>query len=124
MSDKRKARRWSRRLTVRYGRNELAFPETTSDLSVGALYLVTHNEPPPLDTRLHLQLMLEGGRSLHFEGVVRRHQLGEPDESEVGGFGVRFMLPAELLPEMVPSPRDQGRHAVVYETENELREAF
>ena len=108
MTEKRKHRRLSRRLTVRYGERELDHTAFTTDVSSGGCF-VTAARLPPLDTRLHLQLQLGPERCLYFEGMVRRHKQVPAGltTSARGGFSVRFLPPAEAMTEVlgtVPGP--------------------
>ncbi len=102
MTEKRKHRRLSRRLSVRYGEQELTHAAFTTDVSSGGCF-ITSARLPPLHTRLHVQLVVGAGRSLYFEAEVRRHKQVPPGLSVAarGGFSVRFLPPAEAMTEVL-----------------------
>ena len=104
MTEKRRHRRLSRRLSVRYGEGELTHTAFTTDVSSGGCF-ITSARLPPLHTRLHVQLLLGTGKSLYFEGEVRRHKqvpVGLTAAAR-GGFSVRFLPPAEAMTEVLGS---------------------
>lgn len=115
MNDKRRPKRYPRRLTVRFGEGDkLDRTGFTTDISVTGLFLVAPVVPPPIDARVHMQIMLEGGRFLFVEGIVRRHKTPprELQAMEHKGFGVRFLTVEELLGEMVPKAAPAEREPV------------
>lgn len=101
---RRRPKRYPRRLTLRYGEKELERAGFTLDISATGAFVVAQQTPPPVNARIHLQLMTEKGGSIFFEGIVRRHKIPPVNlrSAEKMGFGVRFLTPAELLAEMVP----------------------
>jgi len=102
MTEKRKHRRVNRRLSVRYGEQEPSHAAFTTDVSSGGCF-ITAARLPPLHTRLHVQLLLGTGRSLYFEGEVRRHKQVPAGLTAAakGGFSVRFLPPAEAMTEVL-----------------------
>lgn len=109
MAEKRRSRRHARRLKVQFGESSATgFPHSgfTSDISATGLFVVSRQNPTP-GTRLHLEVTLQGELPLYIEGVVTRHVQVPPELRQVvkAGFGVRFLLGAELMAELVPSLR-------------------
>lgn len=102
---KKRPKRYPRRLTLRYGEKELDRTGFSNDISISGIFIVAQNVPPPVGTRVHLQLMMDGGKSIFMEGVVRRHKIppAELRGLERTGFAVRFLTPEELFPEIVPA---------------------
>lgn len=107
MAEKRRSKRHARRLKVRFGEKGTAvFPYTglTNDVSATGLFVVSgHNAKP--GTRLHLDVTLPGELPLFVECVVARQVLVPPELRQVvkSGFGVRFLMGAELMAELVPA---------------------
>jgi Tfp pilus assembly protein PilZ len=102
MTEKRRHRRLNRRLSVRYGEQELTHTAFTTDLSSGGCF-ITSARLPALHTRLHVQLLLPEAKSLYFEAEVRRHKqvpTGLTAQAR-GGFSVRFLPPAEAMTELL-----------------------
>lgn len=101
--ERRRERRYPRRLTVRYGERELNRAGLTHDISASGVFVISQNLPP-LDARIHMLISAGPERSLYFEGVVRRHRVLPPLLRQIdhGGFGVRFLMPADLVRELVP----------------------
>ena len=102
MADRRRERRIRRRLSVKYGERNLSHTGFTVDLSpIGAFILSPHR--PALDARIHLQLFLHPDQPVYFEALVRRHKLVPPELRSIakGGFGLSFLLPDEILREII-----------------------
>lgn len=115
MTEKRRPKRYPRRLTVRFGEGDkLDRTGFTTDISITGLFVVAPVTAPSIDTRLHLQIMLEGGKFLFVEGTVRRHKTPprELQAMEHKGFGVRFLTADEILTEMVPKAAPAEREVI------------
>ncbi len=108
---------------VRYGERELTHSGFTFDLSRSGAFIVSPSRPP-LDKILHLQIFLDPQTSVYLEATVRRHKVVPPElrSVEKGGFGVRFLLPDEILARVLA---DSGnRLEIRYPTAEELRRAY
>lgn len=103
VAEKRKYKRYAKRLTARFGEKEPTHTAFVVDISAGGLFLAS-SYLPPLHTRIHIQVVLEGGKFVYFEGAVQRQKQVPPELRSVtrGGFGVKFLRPEELLAEIVP----------------------
>jgi len=102
MAEKRLERRIRRRLPVKYGQRDLSHNGFTVDVSrTGAFILSPHR--PVLHSRIHLQVFLHADQPVYFEALVRRHKLVPPAlrTFSKGGFGVSFLLPDEILGEII-----------------------
>lgn len=123
--EKRRHRRYPRRVTVRFGEAEMTHSGITCDISSTGAFIIS-GLLPPLDARLHLQVVLDGKRSVFMEGVVRRHRVVPPGLRQVerGGFGVRFLTPGELVSEVVPQLGPGGRFEVVFESPTRFAQAW
>jgi Tfp pilus assembly protein PilZ len=102
MKDRRGKKRLKRRFIVRYGERELSHSAFTRDISRRGAFIASLSQPP-LDSNLHLQIFLDKERSVYFEASVRRHKIVPPRlrSVEKGGFGVRFLMPHEILQRML-----------------------
>jgi len=122
MPDKRRQRRVRRRLKVRYGKREMTSSGYTVDVSHEGLFVAGH-PLPPLHTRIHLQLFVEGDDSVFLEGEVCRHVQVPLNLRQMmgGGFGVRLLNPHELLAPMVGTELRLKRS---FATREDLRQAF
>lgn len=111
---KKRPKRYPRRLTLRYGEKELDRTGFSNDISVTGIFIVAQTLPPPIGSRIHLQLMMDGGKSIFLEGVVRRHKIppAELRGLERTGFAVRFLTPEELFPEIVPASERTQQFAI------------
>ncbi len=108
---------------VRYGERELSHTGFTQDVSRGGAFIVSPYRPP-LDAHLHVQVYLDNETSVYFEALVRRHKIIPPElrSLEKGGFGVRFLLPDELLADILV---ESGDHLELsYATTADLKTAF
>jgi Tfp pilus assembly protein PilZ len=122
--ERRRLKRFHRRLTVRYGERDLSRSGMTHDISASGVFVVAQGLPP-LDTRLHLQISTSPERFAYFEGVVRRHKVLPVALRQIdhGGFGVQFLQPGELVGELVPLASTGGGLEVVFESVEHLRRA-
>ncbi len=107
---------------VRFGERELTHSGFTYDVSRGGAFIVSPFRPP-LDSHLHVQIFLDKETSVYFEATVRRHKVIPPELRSVdkGGFGVRFLLPDEVLADILVE--SGNRLQVAYATPDELRVA-
>lgn len=125
--EKRKNRRHSRRLRVRYG--EAAFEQQgfSADVSATGMFIQS-SAIPKVGSRLHIEVTFDGEQRLFFEGVVARQKIVSAELRHVlkGGFGVRFLGGVELLPELVPSLKLASRRGLTlrYETRAALADAW
>jgi len=113
-------KRYKRRFMVRYGERDLSHSGFTQDVSRGGAFIVSPYRPP-LDSKLHLQIFVDKETSVYFEATVRRHKIVPPELRSVdkGGFGIRFLLPDELLGQVLVEPG--ARVEVRYTTPADLR---
>lgn len=131
MGEKRKAKRHSRRLKVRFGEaGSSGFPHSglTNDVSSSGIFVVTSQTPNP-GTRLHLEVTLHGERPLYMEGVVARLVKVPPELRQVvkAGFGVRYLHGAELMHEMVPAtqaPKSDDPFVLTFDDEDTWKAAL
>lgn len=122
MKQRQAQKRYKRRFMVRYGERELSHSGFTDDVSRGGAFIVSPYRPP-LDSKLHLQIFMDKERSVYFEATVRRHKIVPPELRSVdkGGFGIRFLLPDELLGDVLAE--DGQQFQVGYATFAELKRA-
>jgi len=122
MKERRGKKRGKRRFLVRYGARELSHSGFTRDISKRGAFIVSSSRPP-LDSKLHVQIFLERERCVYFEALVTRHKIVSPHlrSLEKGGFGVRFLLPQEILQQMVVK---QGLLEILYATPGDLKQAY
>jgi Tfp pilus assembly protein PilZ len=129
MAEKRKHKRYTRRLKVLFGEKDLTRSAFTQDVSGGGCFIIT-TQIPALDARVHVQLFLDNERFLLFEGTVARHKLVpvELRQIEKGGFGLRFSVPQELVGEMVPAvgaaQASSNRFLLAFDSQEALRKSF
>ena len=123
--EKRRHRRYSKRFRVKFGEKALDRSGFTSDVSATGMFIVAQ-PVPKLNTRLHVEVAMENERVLYFEGIVARMTLVAPELRSVmkGGFGLRFLGPAELMAEMVPHLRDPKRLVLSYGNAEALHDAY
>lgn len=103
MKERRKSRRYGRRLQVRFG--EAGFDHTgfTQDVSATGMFVVSA-KLPELGRRVHLQVQVTPSQQVHFEGMVQRHRQS-PRALQAyakNGFGVRFLELEELVGDILP----------------------
>src|ERR1700687_4926954 len=123
MVEKRRGKRIRRRLSVKYGERNLSHTGLTVDVSrTGTFILSSHR--PALDGRIHLQLFLHPDQPVYFEALVRRHKLVPQELRSIakGGFGVSFLLPHEILREIILD--SQHCIDVHYSTLEDLRDTY
>jgi Tfp pilus assembly protein PilZ len=98
MADKRRQRRYRRRFMVKFGETDLSQSGFTTDISASGVFIQAPRLVS-LDARVHMQIFFQNDRFRYFEGEVRRHKLVplKLRNVERGGFGARFLLPAELI---------------------------
>src|SRR5215831_12943120 len=98
MKERRLHKRYKRRFVARFGEGELSHSGFTHDISCSGAFIVSPWRPP-LDSVLHLHIFVDKQRSAYFEATVQRHKFVPPELRSVdkGGFGLRFLLPDEVL---------------------------
>ncbi len=103
MKERRRARRYGRRLQVRFG--EAGFDHTgfTQDVSSSGMFVVS-TVLPGLGQRVHLLVQVTPSKAVHFEGQVQRHKQAPRalQAYSKNGFGVRFLPLDELLEDILP----------------------
>lgn len=108
--ERRGAARYSRRLDVRFWRRGRTQPVSgfTTNVSLSGIFLGTTQQLEPGE-RIRLELMDKVGGFL-IEGLVARvHRVAIAlRHVEQPGAGVRFLLPEELIGELVPKLRGRG----------------
>ncbi len=126
LMEKRKNRRHSRRLRVRFGEADFTQQGFSSDVSATGMFVQT-SSIPKVGTRVHIEVTFDGEQRLFFEGVVARQKIVAAELRHVmkGGFGVRFLAGVDLLPDLVPNLRSSsGGIAIRYETKAAFAEAW
>lgn len=126
MAEKRRHKRYAKRLTVRYGAREINHTGYVVDVSLSGMFIAS-GMLPELHSRLHLMVQSDSGGPVYFEGIVARHKQVPPELRSIarGGFGVRFLLPEELLAELVPkSLISTAKLDVTFRTREDLKAAF
>jgi len=123
MKERRRHKRFKRRYMVRFGERELSHSGFTFDVSRGGAFIVSPYRPA-LDSHLHVQIFVDKETSVYFEATVRRHKVIPPELRSVdkGGFGVRFLMPDEVLANILVE--SGNRLEVVYATPAELKTAY
>ena len=123
MAERRRQRRYRRRLLVKFGEADLGQSGFTTDISNTGLFIQAPRLVP-LDARVHLQVFFEGEKFAFFEGEVRRHKVVPLNLRNVerGGFGVRFLIPSELV-NTAMGGRDNHLE-LHYATREDLQKAF
>ena len=115
--ERRTAARKRKRMKVRYGDSGLDCMGFSTDISIGGIYLTCTRLAAP-GTRLHLHLT---AREFDFyaEGVVARVFKVPLNLRRVKqqGMGIRFLNPAEIVGELVPS-EERHREALGIELES------
>jgi Tfp pilus assembly protein PilZ len=122
MADKRRHRRFKKRLMVTYSEKDTPRSAYTSDVSKGGCFVVTPTLPP-LDTRIRLQIHVSPTQSVVIESTVRRHKSVPPELRTIqkAGFGARFLSPEELVAEVLG---DKNHFELRYTTPEELKQAY
>src|SRR5262245_58557846 len=123
MAEKRRHRRYRRRLMVKFGETDLHGSGFTTDISATGVF-VQAPRLVALDSRVHLQIFFEGEKFMFFEGEVRRHKVVPLALRNVerGGFGARFLLPSELVNDAVGGR--ESHLELHYATQEALQQAF
>jgi Tfp pilus assembly protein PilZ len=125
MAEKRRHRRYGKRLKVRFGKEEFSFTGVTSDISITGLFVQTQ-KVPDLGARLHVELTTQDGKLLYSEGVVMRQAHVPPELRQVvkGGFGMRYLTGSELMSELVPQLQDAARVTIEYASAADFKAAY
>lgn len=131
MAEKRRTKRFARRLVMRFGVHDFSRTGFVTDISQGGVF-VTCDVLPEIGARLHMQIELSPANSVFAEGIVRRQkQVALKFRAiEKSGFGVRFLDPAEIVAEIVPQLKAEAlaaadqRFSVSFGTADQLRAAF
>jgi Tfp pilus assembly protein PilZ len=123
--EKRRTRRYSRRLRVRFGPNDFTHAGFTGDVSATGLFVVT-SAPVSIGNRLHVEVSADESQKLFFEGVVARLTIVPAELRQVvkGGFGLRFLTGPELMSEMVPHLKDKVRLIATYPSAESFKKAW
>ena len=97
--EKRRNRRYAKRFKVRFGVKDLSLTGFTNDVSATGMFVVTTTQMA-IGQRVHVEVLLDGDEKLYFEGAVARLTLVAPELRQImkGGFGLRFLTGAELIP--------------------------
>jgi hypothetical protein len=106
MKERRKARRYGRRLTVRWGEAGFEHGGFTQDISSSGMFVVSR-ALPEVGKRVHLQVQVTATQTAHFEGRVQRHKQAPRALQSVAptGFGVSFIPLEELVEDILPRLR-------------------
>ena len=127
MSEKRKSRRFARRLKVRFGEKDRPFHYNglTGDISATGMFVSTTASIKP-GTRVHVEVTTTENQLMFFEGVVVRQVVVPAELRGVvkAGFGFRYLSGLELMAELVPSLKDQTHLQVVFPSAEALKDAW
>ncbi|MEN9798835.1 MAG: hypothetical protein RL653_2531 [Pseudomonadota bacterium] len=106
MRERRKAKRFGRRLTVRWGESAFEHAGFTQDVSSSGMFVVSRTLPD-VGERVHLQVQVTATQVVHFEGRVQRHKQAPRALQSVApsGFGVSFVPLEELVEDILPRLR-------------------
>lgn len=123
--EKRRTRRYSKRLKVRFGATEFTSSGFTSDVSATGMFVSTAVNLA-IGQRVHVEVTMDEKHKLYFEGAVARLTVVAPELRQIvkGGFGLRFLSGAEVVAEMVPHLRDKNRIVLTYPTKEGFQTAF
>lgn len=123
--EKRRHRRYSRRLKVRFGEKDFDHQGFTHDVSQCGLFVVA-GYSPKVGTRLHLEVTHSDGVKVHLEGAVARLNVVAPELRSIvkGGFGVRLLTAAEVLGELVPQVKNKVHFSLSYPTQAAFLAAY
>lgn len=130
MADKRRQKRYARRLRARFGEGDLSKTGFVIDVSLTGLF-ITANQLPAIGTRLHVEVEMAPQKSVFLEAQVMRHK-SVPlamRSVEQSGFGVRFLDIREVVAEMLPALKAEllppdVRFTVRYATLADVQAAF
>lgn len=106
MRERRKARRYGKRLSVRWGEAAFEHAGFTQDVSSSGMFVVSR-ALPEVGRRVHLQVQVTATQAVHFEGRVQRHKQAPRALQSVApsGFGVSFIPLDELVADILPQLR-------------------
>ncbi len=123
--EKRRHRRYSKRLKVRFGLTDFTATGFTSDVSATGMFVVT-STMLNIGQRVHVEVTMNEKDKMYFEGAVARLTVVAPELRQImkGGFGIRFVTGAELVSEMVPHLKDKARIVLSYPTLASYQKAF
>jgi hypothetical protein len=98
VSEKRKYKRFPKRIKVAFGERELTHTGFTENISASGIFIVS-SVLLKLGTQLHLELYYSQERSAYMEAEVRRLVVVEPHLRQMlkAGFGLRFITPSEIM---------------------------
>jgi hypothetical protein len=120
-AEKRKSKRFMRRISARFGENTPDRSGFTRDVSAHGAFIIASNMPA-IGTRIKVQFVLNASRSFFFEAVVRRHRVtpAKLRHVEQSGFGVSFLSPAEVIGEFLPISSPPKRLEITFESAEQL----
>lgn len=123
--EKRRTRRYSRRLRVRFGPSDFSHAGFTSDISATGMFVVT-SAPVSIGNRIHVEVAIDEKEKLFFEGVVARLTIVPSELRQIvkGGFGLRFLTGPELMSEMIPHLKDKVRLISTYPTAESFKKSW
>jgi hypothetical protein len=123
--DRRKHRRYAKRLKIRFGEKGFNHAGLTSDISASGLFVITVNMIKP-STRLHLEVTTPEDTLFYIEGVVVRLAVVPPElrQAMKGGFGLRFLSGTEMMAELVPHLKDRAQLSLCYDNVEALKKAW
>src|SRR5690349_3192259 len=106
MGEKRRNKRYSKRLRVEYGESDFGQSSYTSNVSLSGAFVIA-SRLPKLSELLHLKVFDDNGRWFAMEAEIRWLREVAPALRQVqrGGFGVRFLLPNEITEQLLPQLR-------------------
>lgn len=109
MSEKRRSKRYPKRLRVRFGEKGKGFTHVgiTGDVSSSGMFVGTTAVIEP-GTRVHLELTTADNDFFYFEGIAARQVQVPPELRQLmkAGFGMRFLLPGDVVGEVLPASRE------------------
>ena len=107
MNERRKAKRYGRRLQVRFGEGGFEQVGFTQDVSATGMFVVSA-KLPAIGQRVHLQVQVTPTQLVHFEGLVQRHKQAPRalQAYSKNGFGVRFLALEELVGDILPKLKE------------------
>jgi Tfp pilus assembly protein PilZ len=125
MGDKRRHRRYSKRLKVEWGEQDFSNTAFTNNISKSGAFVIS-GKLPKIGQNVHIKITGEAGRWFACEGVVKWAKEVPPALRQIqrSGYGVRFMLPDELVESLIPHIRSEKRFEVLYQTAEDLQRAF
>jgi Tfp pilus assembly protein PilZ len=123
--EKRRHRRYSRRLKVRFGEKDFDHQGFTHDVSQCGMFVVA-GYTPKVGARLHFEITTTESEKMHLEGVVARLTVVAPELRSIvkGGFGVRFLTASEILGELVPQVKNKVHFSLSYPSQAAFLTAY